>query len=443
MDDETDDDPLWSILVAKRSSSEPSVAIKPKQARNREPTKASNKNSKRHYKHVRVATNETGLDEVSSESDVDEAESFVRQMWDWRGPCRAFGLLCIGCTLLAAALHQQARLVPASRQQQLNWSQPPLMPTRVDPIPSAPPLKPPPHPVNPLPFHPPWNPPSLPPAPLNPPSPNPAPPPPVPPPPSLVRINARFEDLESGVLIHQFDAFDSSDPDHEPWKLGRIRKQMSDRISATLINRGMEWGQQDTEVPLYSNVFSGYVLSPSLLDVEGGGILCAYDSDGGTDKRTCDPPGVHDKCIPGCNQRDHVNSQPQWCTPTKSGWPCAWQPDQLPAMLHSQRQRWKSMDGNANPTLERYNEVVLSSTVYHADLPSNIEAVFYIASSGQQSCTSTNHWLHGVHGFCEQYARRAHLKLLAHFGLSADELPLLRLNPTKWASNAPFELMSA
>ena len=64
-----------------------------------------------------------------------------------------------------------------------------------------------------------------------------------------------------------------------------------------------------------------------------------------------------------------------------------------------------------------------------SSLPASIEAVFFLQG---MDCTD-------VHDGpkCEDYARKAHARILDHFGLTRDDLPLLALDLWRW--DAPFE----
>ena len=79
--------------------------------------------------------------------------------------------------------------------------------------------------------------------------------------------------------------------------------------------------------------------------------------------------------------------------------------------------------------------MVLDAFHMRQHLPQAIEAVFYINSP---ACRSSNHWATAA-GHCETFARQAHADLLARYGLSTLELPLLRLD-VHTDVGAPFEL---
>ena len=78
-----------------------------------------------------------------------------------------------------------------------------------------------------------------------------------------------------------------------------------------------------------------------------------------------------------------------------------------------------------------YDELIFDAGRFTRDLPRSIEAVFYIHGSCNDVGDNFNH-----NAACEPYARRAHANILRRFHLSAERLPLLRLDLFNW--NAPF-----
>ena len=74
---------------------------------------------------------------------------------------------------------------------------------------------------------------------------------------------------------------------------------------------------------------------------------------------------------------------------------------------------------------KRYNEVIIDAFDLRKHLPHAIEAIFFIGVNAQ--CQSENHWAN-ANGHCESFARAAHEAFLKHFGVSANEVPLLRLD---------------
>ena len=178
------------------------------------------------------------------------------------------------------------------------------------------------------------------------------------------QLNARFHaghpsnDLAAaGLLVHQFDGYDTEDKFMPPWRPcascapGECRKciETSDRLSAAIIYRNMTADpltRLDVKahargaLPLYSRGTAGLILSPT-----ANQLLCAYPYDGGSGGKLCSPLGVSAHCVPGCTQRGE-----DWCTEAKRGAECAWAPSHLKDALvlrEQLRQRpWNWLDGS-------------------------------------------------------------------------------------------------
>ena len=380
----------------------------------------------------------------------------------------ATALIVAGITLLAqvgltARSEGQAELLPASAVQlPAPWQQaqssmrpsPTLLLPRVPPptvVRLASPPTPPPLPQHPPPLRPqpPSQQPSSPqpssPAPASPQpsSPTPAPPPqplPTPPPPPTVvdRINARYREggpfghnlSTAGVLVHQFDTIDEPDPSNaggRMWLLSVAAPRWSDRISASLISAAL------APPRLYSDVLSGLVFSPSATR-----ILCTFPQDASTQQdRVCDPPGLSARCVPGCS----VHGRLTWCEHARSDGKCAFRPDDWGGML-AEQSRLRHRGGDAR---DGYNEVIVDAAHFADHLPTIVEAIFFMGRDSDERCTSGWRvgWTTpnlgrsaGRRNHCERYARAAHAHFLARFGLTATDVPLLRLD---LARAQPFE----
>ena len=288
--------------------------------------------------------------------------------------------------------------------------------------------------------------------------PMPPPPPPTLPPPRIIetppgtpppalrrltivdRLNARFRtgspsnDLASaGVLLHQFDSLDTTDPTAgEPWH------GSGDRISASVVHFGMVRDPASAQanmiggnIPLYSFGLGGLVLSPHVASVS-----CAYPYDVGSLSRVC--AGNDERCIPGCSM---YGGAPQWCQPgmdaADTGAPCAWSPSHLKQCMEDRdtlasravKPAHKHWDDH-----KFYDELILDAHRFDATLPHAIEAVFFLWDGLHQRGMECNDVVDGPK--CEAYARRAHARIINHFGLSANELPLLALDLWNW--DKPF-----
>ena len=256
-------------------------------------------------------------------------------------------------------------------------------------------------------------------------------------------INKRFRDggkslsselVASGVLIHHFDNMASA---LKPWEACPVVcygkpcwcADTRDRLSATFINAQLPKGPND-RIPTYHdvafNAAAGFVLSPYYTK-----ILCSYPSDGGTSNRKCDPPGVSAECVPGCHRFDRNGGGPLWCSSILGSaidGECAWQPTSTLDMLRKQRVNAQQSQGQA-----LYNEVIVDFADWKRWHPHSIEAVWYMDTYG---CDDQ-----GSAMMCERYAREVHANLLAAFGLSAGQLPLLVLDPAEWQT--PFSVAAA
>lgn len=71
-----------------------------------------------------------------------------------------------------------------------------------------------------------------------------------------------------------------------------------------------------------------------------------------------------------------------------------------------------------------YDEIILSKDTYVANLPASIEAVFFLRNMDCKDAFDGPK--------CGDYARLAHQKILKHFSLSPDELPLLEFDLWNW-----------
>ena len=71
----------------------------------------------------------------------------------------------------------------------------------------------------------------------------------------------------------------------------------------------------------------------------------------------------------------------------------------------------------------RYNEVVLDPSSWNANLPGTVEAIFYVGGA-QASALG------------EQKAREVHSQFVQQFGLSRQDVPLLRYEAGASAGNA-------
>ncbi|KAL1525672.1 hypothetical protein AB1Y20_020522 [Prymnesium parvum] len=276
------------------------------------------------------------------------------------------------------------------------------------------------------------------------------------------RLNSRFREggpseslLSAGVLLHQFDGllFDV-DRTGKPW-------QQRTFFSAHLINRKLP-ALPSGQIPLFSQTGAGVVLAPSAR------VSCAYHADGMSASRTCHLAELNSssrRCVEGC----WSPGGPDWCDEKRQislNWhrpadACAWPPSKLAQMLRAQTQQ---------PA--HYNEVVVDGKQWETELPTSIEAVFFLRSDVQRNrtsrtavydgrrlaaatsfsgrltlrhrsppreCLGPKHLLYSKEcsrARAEVKARYLHSNLLSYFKLQASMLPLLELNPFSWVN--PF-----
>lgn len=95
---------------------------------------------------------------------------------------------------------------------------------------------------------------------------------------------------------------------------------------------------------------------------------------------------------------------------------------------------------------EGYNEIVVESRTWLANLPRSIEAIFLVecrSSDGNLQCCGGGAGGTGTALNCQQAQERAramHAKFIDEYGIDARKFPLIKLRPTKW--DQPFVVES-
>ena len=356
------------------------------------------------------------------------AEDFARL----RVRCMGLAGVVITLLLLYTALNYSAMPTPSSAnhiealgvstaQSPSKRPSPPRLPPPPAPVPPPPPPSPPP----PRPAPPPPSP-HPPPPPPHPPPPPPSPRPRAPPPPTPTeRLNARFANAalesgrlnQSGVLVHMIDDYEEPG---KPWMMACVPKPgcdwQSDRISASLIWKGKHRPSMGTFDLGYRGE-GGIVINPDAVRV-----LCAYGGDGNTRKKTCNPPGQSQNCLPGCFT-SFSNAWEKWCDVDDvdkwgpgaafcDGQP--WHPRDLGLMLP----RFDAIslhDVEIRLAPWGYNEVVIDGVHADANLPHVIEAMFSVAGRDVNDGEI-------VRGIYENF-------LKAYPELTEADVPLLRFDP--------------
>ena len=262
-------------------------------------------------------------------------------------------------------------------------------------------------------------------------------------------LNARFragtpsdDPASAGVVLHALNKQLGVEP--LPW-LSR-----HSRVSCFIANARVPFIYHGAlHNPFASYQTSGFVLRSSVVK---RALLCAYPADGGTNGKKCPrnwrAAASPNKCTPGC---------PSETNPGRHGSVVGLNLSQA-MFLHEERLAWLSAslpsDEEAS-SLERarltirHNELVLAADTYNSHLPGAIEAVYMLPHT-----TTTDGFIAKVKLWYEHHnetawpfrsaeneeklARSVHTQLLRHFNLTAQQLPLLKLNISDRV--APFRL---
>ena len=289
-------------------------------------------------------------------------------------------------------------------------------------------------------------------------------------------LNARFragvpsdDPARAGVVIHALNEQLGVEP--SPWlSSDRLSWPPSDRVSASIMNARLPFiyqggpcttivGAKTIVCPQHRMrarpLTPGFVLRPSVVK---RALLCAYEHDGGSDKYQCPrnwrAAASPNKCKPGCVSET---------SPGPHGSVVGLNLSQA-MFLHEERVARLSAtlpsDEEAS-SLERarlviqrqlrpYNELVIAADTYNSLLPGAIEAVYMLPHT-----TTTDGFIAKVKLWYEHHnetawpfrsaeneeklARSVHAQLLRHFNLTAQQLPLLKLNISDRV--APFRLV--
>lgn len=275
---------------------------------------------------------------------------------------------------------------------------------------------------------PPPAPPRLPFPPLPPPLPPHPPPPPSTPFVSVVdKLNKRFAEgkytnnlAEAGVMLHQFDGLDDPNPNGEPWRPGAGRWDVSDRISASLVYASMARDKAGN-LPLYSFDLGGIILSS-----EFNRLLCSHPGDVGSLARKCAVLGGEGECVPGCS----VQGESPWCL-AEWNFYCAFAPSRLADAMQTRDELSKRGEFYHHKMWNDgkfYDEHIFDAFTFTSNLPKSIVAFFFIRGNCGDAYDGPK---------CESYVRLAHANFLRHFGLTRDDVPLVRLDLFK-KGNHPF-----
>jgi len=214
----------------------------------------------------------------------------------------------------------------------------------------------------------------------------------------------------AGVVIHSFDGTEGNSDGSEKWLpcLESWCLKFSDRWSTSVINAHDSAPTADGKINLFSQG-GGFVLSPS---VE---LLCSYSHDGGTMTKWCSDDGsAVDGCVPGCEcPNDQETPCTIWCDELGRDYNCAFRPNQLDEMMNRYRD-----------TKSPYNELVIAAgSGWKSDLPSDLEAIFFV---GDEDCANETKTCEEIEGCAD--TRDVHSTFLTRFGTTSNVSPLLCLN---------------
>ena len=197
------------------------------------------------------------------------------------------------------------------------------------------------------------------------------------------------------MLIH---VFDGQEDFRKRWLPCPMHDQTAwcnkwgDRFASSMVAKGnaVLWEADNDAV-------AGLIFRP-----EWNRVLCSYAADGGTMSHTCSPSGVSESCVPGC-----WSGRAAWCdvTDARVGFQkCSgpFPPERLGVMLQMHSQPFAGAG---------HNEVIVDAAWYVAHLPQSLEAII-----GDQ---------------------KAHAAFLAEYGLSAEDVPLVRFTGSSFVRIQP------
>lgn len=245
----------------------------------------------------------------------------------------------------------------------------------------------------------------------------------------LADLNARFSNgrpsnsiREVGLLVHQIDALDEAHVGENPtpW-LGCTNahtvdgaacsaRRYQDHFSASVINRKVPF--------IYSDDAVGMIIAPQFAVVR-----CSFPEDGGTMSRICGPNETSPTdCLQGCYSIASGGRQCVTKTEAANKQNCYAGGALMAMMAQCEKFALGSFDNNNGCRQGngcRYNEIILEKAPWADAQPHATEAIFYPVGGDAAN------------------ARRVHRAFLKHYGLSAKQVPLVRLNLDH--IDAPFE----
>jgi len=221
-------------------------------------------------------------------------------------------------------------------------------------------------------------------------------------------INQRFlkakasNDLgEVGIVIHTFDGLDDANQPWLPCQGADWCAKYSDRSSTSVIG-AWTTKQKDGTIGIFDSTRGGFIYAPAYTEV-----FCSYVGDGGSmnPDKACD--GGEDDCLPGCGFA-------YWCNQTSDWGTCAFRKSNLTNMIE------RDMS-----SVYPYNEIVVSGKARVDNLPHTVEAIFYPKTA---NCSAGSQ--------CLMEVQNMQKDMMAEFGLTSAEMPLLELDLSNW--QVPF-----
>lgn len=225
---------------------------------------------------------------------------------------------------------------------------------------------------------------------------------------------------EIGVIIKQWDGLEVAG---KPWEacLENCYVQgamVTGRWSAMVIYQWMRDREDRQTIPLPFGDRSGVVIRNSEVSFD-----CMYLIDGATYQ-------IHQSKVPGCKDNRCPVDGNGGIPYDRNGWACGldatpYNPQDLRVWIETHAKHGAQWHGPGWHS--GYNEVIIGARNLNAHLPHAIEA-FFALSDGMAD------W----DGFGIS-VRDAHRNFLRTYGLTSDQVPLLRLDQDNW--EAPFALI--
>ena len=226
----------------------------------------------------------------------------------------------------------------------------------------------------------------------------------------------------AGVILHQFDGQEEKG---RPW-VACVEGCMTQgqtvdgRLSSTIVYRALRDRADRQAISLAFPLRGGLVLHPYYVTLD-----CAYADDAASTHQARTP-------LPGCPDE-------RWCDRDD---PFAYGADHKACGFKENGPAWRAEDLDTMLKLHAesgvrytppgwhsgYNEVIISSKSVNDHMPLSILG-FFVLRDGE-TVTSLEKWsVDVVH---------SHALFLAKYGLAADDVPLLSLDPSNW--QAPFSV---